>query len=131
MVSLGGALDLLWIFGSPFINLTIVAGWAALLNLAYDTWFDGAEFDLASADRDLPVRPSSCSSSSDFFMWFTHWVRHKVPTFWYFHAVHHAAPTLNVLTDNRVHFVEGIIVATLVVLPARLARARRPCRPSR
>ena len=47
---------------------------------------------------------------SDFLMWFTHWVRHKVPSFWYFHAVHHAAPTLNVLTDNRVHFVEGMIV---------------------
>ena len=56
---------------------------------------------------------------TDFLMWFTHWARHKVPTFWYFHAVHHAAPTLNALTDNRVHFVEAIIHATIVVLPAR------------
>lgn len=118
MVSLGGALDLLWIIGAPIINLTIVAGWASLLNLAYDTWFDSAEVDLASAIGTFPTALVAFVLS-DFLMWFTHWVRHKVPTFWYFHAVHHAAPTLNALTDNRVHFVEGMIAATLVVLPSR------------
>jgi sterol desaturase/sphingolipid hydroxylase (fatty acid hydroxylase superfamily) len=118
MVSTGGALDLLWIIGAPIINLTIVAGWASLLNLAYDSWFDGAEIDLASTIGTFPTALIAFVLT-DFLMWFTHWMRHKVPTFWYFHAVHHAAPTLNALTDNRVHFVEGMISATLVVLPSR------------
>jgi sterol desaturase/sphingolipid hydroxylase (fatty acid hydroxylase superfamily) len=99
MVSLGGALDLVWILAAPVLNLTIVALWASLLNLAYDTWFDGAEVDLASAIGTFPTALVAFVLS-DFLMWFTHWVRHKVPTFWYFHAVHHAAPTLNALTTT-------------------------------
>ena len=118
MLSTGGALDIVWILGAPILRLTLVAAWASLLNLAYDTWFDAAELDLPSVIGTFGTAVVAFVLT-DFLMWFTHWMRHKVPTFWYFHAVHHAAPTLNALTDNRVHFVEAIIHATIVVLPAR------------
>jgi sterol desaturase/sphingolipid hydroxylase (fatty acid hydroxylase superfamily) len=118
MVSMGGAHDIVWILGAPILRLTLVAAWASLLNLAYDDWFSGAEVDLAAVIGTFPTAVVAFVLS-DFLMWFTHWVRHKVPTFWYFHAVHHAAPTLNALSDNRVHFVEAIIHATIVVLPSR------------
>ena len=118
MVSMGGAQDIVWILGAPILRLTLVAAWASLINLAYDDWFTGAEVDLASVIGTFPTAVVAFVLS-DFLMWFTHWVRHKVPTFWYFHAVHHAAPTLNALSDNRVHFVEAIIHATIVVLPSR------------
>ena len=118
MLSVGGALDIVWILGAPILRLTLVAAWASLLNLAYDTWFDAAELDLPSVIGTFGTAVVAFVLT-DFLMWFTHWARHKVPTFWYFHAVHHAAPTLNALTDNRVHFVEAIIHATIVVLPAR------------
>ena len=118
MVSMGGAQDIVWILGAPILRLTLVAAWASLINLAYDDWFSGAEVDLVSVIGTFPTAVVAFVLS-DFLMWFTHWVRHKVPTFWYFHAVHHAAPTLNALSDNRVHFVEAIIHATIVVLPSR------------
>ena len=43
MLSTGGALDIVWILGAPILRLTMVAAWASLLNLAYDSWFDAAE----------------------------------------------------------------------------------------
>ena len=126
MLSTGGALDIVWIFGAPILRLTLVAAWASLLNLAYDTWFDAAELDLPSVIGTFGTAVVAFVLT-DFLMWFTHWARHKVPTFWYFHAVHHAAPTLNALTDNRVHFVEAIIAAHDRRAAGAVARPRRPC----
>jgi sterol desaturase/sphingolipid hydroxylase (fatty acid hydroxylase superfamily) len=58
--------------------------------------------------------------AADFGMWFSHFIRHKVPLFWQFHMVHHSQEKMSVLTDNRVHFVEAMVSATIVYLPLRL-----------
>lgn len=119
MLTAGGAQDLVWILMFPIFNLTLVALWSVLLNAAYDNVLGGHTVHLAPAIGTFPTAVVAFVLS-DFLLWFSHWARHKVPTFWYFQAVHHAAPSLNTLTDNRVHFVESIVSSTLVVVPSRL-----------
>lgn len=118
-LTIGGAQDLIWIIGAPVLTITLVALWAGVLHTVYDQVLGGYTVEL---DASIGVLGAATVAFliSDFLMFFTHWVRHKVPTFWHYHAVHHAAPQLNVLTDNRVHFMEAIIAATLVLIPARM-----------
>lgn len=119
MLTVGGAQDLVWIVLFPFTSLTLVALWSTVLAAMYHNVLGGHTVHLVAYIGVLPTAVFAFVVS-DFLFWFTHWARHKVPTFWYFHAVHHAAPNLNTLTDNRVHFVEAMIEATIVVIPARL-----------
>ena len=125
MVSRGGAVDLAWIFGAPFFTLTIVAVYLAVLDVVYFHALGGFNVGLRSAIGAFAAAVVAFVLS-DFLLWFSHLVRHKIPTFWYFHAVHHAAPTLNALTDNRVHFVEAIISATVVFIPSTLLGLSAP-----
>jgi sterol desaturase/sphingolipid hydroxylase (fatty acid hydroxylase superfamily) len=125
MLTRGGAQDLVWILLFPLFSLTFVALWSVLLNGAYDNVLGGHTVYLTDY---IGVAATAVFAfvATDFLFWFTHWARHKIPTFWYFHAVHHAAPSLNTLTDNRVHFVEAIIEATIVIIPARLLGLSAP-----
>jgi sterol desaturase/sphingolipid hydroxylase (fatty acid hydroxylase superfamily) len=125
VLSLGGGQDLVWILFAPVLTLTIVALWALMLNAMYTHVLGGYTVHMTSLIGAVPTAVFAFVVS-DFLFWFTHWTRHKVPTFWYFHAVHHAAPSLNTLTDNRVHFVEAMIEATIVVIPARLLGLSAP-----
>lgn len=118
ILTTGGAQDLVWILMFPIFSLTIVALWTIILNATYSNVLGDHTVHLASYIGVLPTAILAFVAT-DFLLWFTHWARHKVPTFWYFHAVHHAAPNLNTLTDNRVHFVEAMISSTLVVIPSR------------
>jgi len=114
----GGGEDLIWILGAPLFAATFVALWSGTLSLVYSHVFGGHVIDL---DHWLGRFGAVVVAFviADFLAWFSHYLRHRVPTFWYFHAVHHAARQLNVLTDWRVHFMEAVISATIVVLPAR------------
>lgn len=118
-LSVGGAADLVWLVAYPVFSVTIVALWLGALDAVYDDDLGGVVFDLPEA-VGLVAAMVIVFVVGDFLNWFTHWVRHKVPTFWYFHAVHHSQPQMGVLTDFRVHFMEPVIAATLVFIPSRL-----------
>jgi sterol desaturase/sphingolipid hydroxylase (fatty acid hydroxylase superfamily) len=124
-LSLGGAQDLIWIIGAPILGLTVVTLYTSILDSVYVHDLGGATVDLAAVIGTTATAVFAFVVS-DFLMWFTHLVRHKVPTFWHFHAVHHAATSLNVLTDNRVHFVEAMVSSTLVFVPARFLGVGAP-----
>lgn len=115
----GGAQDFLWVVASPIWSLTIVAVYLALLNQVYQHVFNGFSFQI---DEKVGVVFAFALAFlvGDFNMWFTHLIRHKVPTFWYFHAVHHSQQKMNTMTDWRVHFVESMISATIVFIPAEI-----------
>lgn len=115
--SKGGAQDVLWIIFFPVFSLTFVAMWSGVLAITYDEILGGHVIDLEDSVGRLWAVVIAFVIA-DFFAWFTHYLRHVVPTFWYFHAVHHAPPQLNVLTDWRVHFMEAVIANTIVVVPA-------------
>jgi sterol desaturase/sphingolipid hydroxylase (fatty acid hydroxylase superfamily) len=117
-LSVGGAQDLVWIVAAPILGLTVVTLYTAILDSVYVHDLGGVTLGLAGVIGTAATAVFAFVVS-DFLMWFTHLVRHKVPTFWHFHAVHHSANSLNVLTDNRVHFVEAMVSSTLVFIPAR------------
>ncbi len=118
-LNVGGAQDLAWTLLAPVLSLTAVAVAVGAFNAAWDHLLGGLGFDLTPWLGTIGVAVLAFVVT-DFGMWFTHWARHKVPTFWHFHAVHHAPTRMNPLVDNRVHFVEPIVSAALVLVPARL-----------
>lgn len=48
--------------------------------------------------------------------WLDHWLSHKVPFLWEFHRVHHSAEHLTPLTVWRVHPVETLKFANILIL---------------
>ncbi len=54
---------------------------------------------------------------TDFFAWWTHLVKHKVPLLWRFHVMHHAQEQLNMFTANRVHPIEAVQDLLLKFVP--------------
>ncbi len=119
VLSVGGANDFVWLLAFPFTSATIVALWLTAVDAIFFDGFDGTVIDLPEYVT-LPVAIAIAFLVGDFLNWFTHYVRHKVPTFWYFHAVHHSQPQMGVFTDFRVHFMETVIAATLIFVPTQL-----------
>ncbi|MCD9624719.1 sterol desaturase family protein [Rhabdothermincola salaria] len=119
LLSTGGAQDLAWLLLAPFFTLTLVAGYVHVLDALYDGPLGGTALDVEGT-LGTAVAFVLAFLLADFFMWFSHWVRHKVPPLWRFHQVHHSQRAMSALTDNRVHFFESIVSATLAYVPARL-----------
>lgn len=59
---------------------------------------------------------------ADFLNWLHHVIRHKVPLLWIFHAVHHSDREMNVFTDDRVHPVERVVAAGIMLFPQLILR---------
>jgi len=119
MLSVGAAQDFVWLLLAPLFSLTIVFFYLQLLNEIYIGPLNSASLDVESV-LGVALTAVLAFLLADFFMWFSHFVRHKVPVFWRFHQVHHSQTKMSVLTDNRVHFIEAIISATISYIPARL-----------
>lgn len=54
---------------------------------------------------------------TDFALYLSHFVRHKIRWFWHFHAIHHSQEDLNAMTTHRVHVAEAIITTTVIFVP--------------
>ena len=54
---------------------------------------------------------------AEFFIWFNHFIRHKILTLWHFHAVHHSQKELNIFTDDRTHIVDLLVGSLLTFIP--------------
>ena len=118
-LSSGGAVDLIWLLIAPIFSLTIVSLYLIGLQWLYVNVLQSFSLDMPSLIGAIPAAILAFLAA-DFGMWFTHFIRHKVPLFWQFHMVHHSQEKMSVLTDNRVHFVEAMVSATIVYLPLRL-----------
>ena len=51
----------------------------------------------------------------DFLLYFSHYIRHKVPIFFLFHSIHHSQKYLNPLTTKRNHPIEGAFVRVIFI----------------
>jgi sterol desaturase/sphingolipid hydroxylase (fatty acid hydroxylase superfamily) len=119
LLSVGGAQDLAWLLIAPLFTLTLVAGYVHVLDALYEGPMGAVALDVEGT-LGFAVAFVLAFLLADFFMWSSHFIRHKVPPLWRFHQVHHSQESLNALTDNRVHFFESIVSATLAYVPARL-----------
>ena len=58
----------------------------------------------------------------EFAYWLDHYLSHKLPILWQFHRVHHSAESLSLLTNFRVHPVDTLVFAHIVVVVSGLAQ---------
>lgn len=119
MLSTGARQDFIWLLLAPVFSLTIVAYYLDFLNWLYTGPLHSASLDV-QAVLGLVVTAVLAYLLADLLMWLSHLIRHKVKPLWRFHQVHHSQTQMSVLNDNRVHFVESIVSATIAYIPARL-----------
>jgi len=58
----------------------------------------------------------------EFAYWLDHYLSHKLPILWQFHRVHHSAESLSLLTNFRVHPIDTLVFAHIVVVVSGLAQ---------
>jgi sterol desaturase/sphingolipid hydroxylase (fatty acid hydroxylase superfamily) len=117
--------DTAWFVLSTVLIVTLLGASIAPLNLAYQHLAGGKTFDLTPTLGVWGVAVLAFVIA-DLLGWYAHWLHHHVATLWYFHAIHHSQANLNVLSDNRQHFIETIINAAIAYLPARALGLNSP-----
>lgn len=56
----------------------------------------------------------------DFFLWFSHMIRHKVPFLWRFHMIHHSQSRLSVFSASRDHPLDTFFETLIMFIPLAL-----------
>ncbi|MDQ6810989.1 MAG: sterol desaturase family protein [Actinomycetota bacterium] len=114
----GVAQDLFWYMWGPIRDVTIIAASLTALGFALDQ-ITHAELNLVPAMGVGGVAVLAFVVG-DFAAWASHIMHHRFPLLWEFHKVHHSQREMSFMTDNREHFVETIISAAVVFVPAKL-----------
>ena len=117
-VSHAVAEDGAWFVFSTALTVTLLGACIAPLKLAYQQLARGWDLNLTPYLGVWGVAVFAFVIA-DLLGWYTHWLHHHVARLWHFHAVHHSQANLNVLSDNREHFVETVINAMIAYLPPR------------
>ena len=115
----------MWFVFSTALVVTLLGACLAPLNLAYQHLAGGRGFNLTPRFGVWGVAILALLIA-DLLAWYSHWLHHHVPSLWYFHAVHHSQTNLNVLSDNRTHFVETFVSAVVAYVPARILGLSAP-----
>lgn len=135
--SAGAGGDLVWFLVSPIRDVTIVAAFLTALGVMVDALSHGHQAHFIPDTNLIPTlsfiptisfMPAIQVSAvalvafvvGDFLAWCSHILHHRLPTLWQFHAVHHSQRSMSMLSDNREHFVETLINAAFIFVPARL-----------
>ena len=109
----------MWFVFSTVLVVTLLGVCLAPLNAAYAHVAGGRGLNLTPRFGVWGVAIFALLIA-DLLAWYSHWLHHHVPTLWYFHAVHHSQTNLNVLSDNRTHFIETFVSAVVAYVPARI-----------
>lgn len=92
----------LWVFVE-------LRGWA--------DWIVPGNFRAAVAEQAWWLQVVEVTLLSDFFMYWSHRLQHRVAFLWRFHAIHHSAEHLDWLAAHREHPLESITTMALINLP--------------
>lgn len=107
-LSLGFRQDAVWLFCN-----FLVVGFLQNPYVELMVWFHTQVlhgFTIPSPHVALPtvVRFGLALLISDFSVWLSHLIVHKVRFFWQFHAVHHSQQQLNLFTSLRLHPLDAL-----------------------
>jgi len=117
--SIGAAHDLVWFILFTAFQLTIVRAYYRFLSGLYHDTLHGPSIQLAAVLGTVGAA-AFAFVVTEFLDWASHVVRHRVPAFWRFHEIHHSQQSMNMFTNERVHFVEVMIMVTFLFLPQAL-----------
>ena len=125
ILSASFAQDVVWFILQRFLDGIVIATYVSVLASLYNNYLS---FLSAPWLRSLPegVVFAWAVLVGDFFQWFHHWVRHKVPVLWQFHTVHHSQKELSPFTDQRYHIVEYIVTSTIQTIPMLILTVQNP-----
>lgn len=116
LLSRGLRQDAVWIFLKTLAHSSLLPIYVLFLQHEYDRHLGFLTIH-AVESWPLPARVLLGVLAGDFLFWFTHFVRHKVPSLWYFHAVHHSQRELNFFTEYRVHPIDDLFAFTIGIVP--------------
>ncbi len=117
--SVGGAQDLGWFLLTPIFTFTVMYWSVDLVSDLHDGPLHGASLNLSSKIGTIPT-VIAVIVVADFFLWLSHFLRHKIPPLWRFHQVHHSQTQISPLTDKRFHFIEPLMFVAIALIPAAL-----------
>lgn len=119
LFTVGAAQDLAWFLLTPLLAIPLVKLTGRAMGHLEDALFGSASLDLRSASAKV-VAIGLGFLLADFFMWCSHYLRHRSATLWRFHQVHHSQTQMSPLTDRRFHFVEPLVFVVIATIPAGL-----------
>lgn len=102
------------------VQLPVTAVLLALVTTPIATWLgDNASFLVLDSTRSLPMPVLLVLgvAISDFVLWFSHLVRHKVKFLWRFHMIHHSQTRMSIFTASRDHPFDSMFEAFIRVAP--------------
>ena len=119
LFTVGGAQDLGWFLLTPIFTLTVFTWSLQLVGRVYEGPLQSASLNAEDALGTIPTIVIVIVVA-DFFLFLSHFIRHKVPPLWRFHQVHHSQTRMSPLTDKRFHFVEPLTFIAIAIIPAAL-----------
>ena len=116
LIGKGFLQDALWYVIDTPLSLLILFPVAGVLRGLFDNYLGFLRLGPATV-WPVYLQIIAALLLAEFFIWFNHFVRHKVRMFWFFHAVHHSQKEMNVFTDDRAHIVDLLIGSLLSLIP--------------
>lgn len=102
------------------VQLPITAVLLALVTSPLSSWLSAnASFLVLDSTRSLPMPVLLILgvAISDFVLWFSHLVRHKVKFLWRFHMIHHSQTRMSLFTASRDHPFDSMFETFIRILP--------------
>ena len=102
-----------------FVNKSVVFAIYASIIIQSQFWFDLVHGVMGTPEQAPPSLAVTLMTTfvtvlvMDAFLWFGHYLFHKIPVLWEFHKVHHSAEVMTPITASRMHPVEEIITSIM------------------
>jgi len=110
-------------YGILVLNTVLLGGLVNFLyrwiNQFYLIWLPLTHLRVL-ADKPFLVQVVTGLLVTDFAIFFSHWVRHKVAPLWHIHSIHHSETAINPATLFRQHPLDPVASAVFAYLPLAL-----------
>jgi len=110
-------------YGILVLNTVLLGGLVNFLyrwiNQFYLIWLPLTHLRVL-ADKPFLVQVVTGLLVTDFAIFFSHWVRHKVAPLWHIHSIHHSETAINPATLFRQHPLDPVASAVIAYLPLAL-----------
>jgi len=110
-------------YGILVLNTVLLGGLVDflyhLINQFYIIWLPLTRLRVL-ADKPFLVQVLAGLLVSDFAIFFSHWVRHKVAPLWHIHSIHHSETAINPATLFRQHPLDPVASAVIAYVPLAL-----------
>ncbi len=123
--SVGMLQDFIWFIADIVFFTIVISPYILWIRFICDQYLGFVKID-ALTNLTYPLPLIIAIFASDFLIWLSHLVRHKVKYLWYFHSVHHSQTELNLFTDLRFHTIDTLIAITTAIIPLQLLQITTP-----